>query len=136
MSLLDILRLARTEPVTLPAFIREVRDIQGVRVIRLQGPVGREIGRDAAAADEAASAEGAFVHPLLFDFRGTSGWDFSTVSYLVQSLRRRMAEGGRNIQVGIVNAPPRLLAELEIAKLDGLFRIFKTDEEAFAALAN
>jgi hypothetical protein len=44
MKLLHILGLGHNQPDELPEFIRELRDIRGVRVIRLQGPVGKDIG--------------------------------------------------------------------------------------------
>jgi anti-anti-sigma regulatory factor len=133
MSLLRILGLARAKPDTLPEFIRELQDIRGVRVIRMHGTVGKEIGAQAEAVDLAAArSEGVFARPLLFDFSGTTGWDFATVSYMVLALRRRMAA---HAQVGIVNPPPQLLAELEIAHVESLFRVFASEEEALAELS-
>jgi hypothetical protein len=76
MKLFTILGLNKPAPDTLPEFIRELQDTRGVRVIRLQGSVGKEIGAQAKAADEmAARSEGVFARPLLFDFKGTTGWD-------------------------------------------------------------
>jgi hypothetical protein len=133
MSLLTILGLARAKPDTLPEFIRELADIRGVRVIRLRGEVGKGIGQQAKAVDEAAArSEGVFARPLLFDFSGTTGWDFATVSYMVLALRRRMAA---HAQVGIINPPPPLIAELEIAHLTPLFRVFASEEQALADLS-
>ena len=37
--------------------------------------------------------------------------------------------------VGIINASPQLIAELEITKLKGMFSVFASEEEAIAALA-
>ena len=133
MHLLDVLGLTRDAPITLPAFIREVQDIRGVRVLRLQGPVGMEIGRQFAAAEEAAErSKDVFLRPLLIDFKGTTGWDFSTVAYVVETLRRRMPA---HMQVGIINASPQLAAEFKIAKLDGMFRFFASEEQALAELS-
>ena len=70
MNLLAILRLAKHPPDKMPAFIREVEDIQGIRVIRLQGTVGKEIGKQVDAANEAAASEGLFTRSVLFDFWG------------------------------------------------------------------
>lgn len=132
MKLLTILGIEKPAPDALPEFIRDIQDIGGVRVIRLQGPVGKEIGAQVKAADEAAArSEGVFARPLLFDFKGTTGWDFSTVSYLVLALRRRMAA---HAQVGIINPPPQLIAELELAKVEGLFRVFASEQQALAQL--
>jgi hypothetical protein len=132
MSLLTILRLANHGQDAIPDFIREVEDIRGVRVIRLQGAVGREIGPQASAADGAAARRpGMFERSVLFDFAGTTGWDFSTISYLVMALRRRMAA---RAHVGIINAPPRLLGELEIGHVKTLFRIYASEEQAIADL--
>jgi len=135
MNLLAILKHEKPAMDALPAFIREIQDIQGVRVIRLQGPVGMEIGRDAQAVDEAAArSEDVFSRPLLFDFKETTpeGVDFSTVAYLVQALRRRMPA---HAQVGIINAPATLIAELDIARLGTLFKIFDSEELALAELS-
>src|SRR6185295_8351892 len=110
----------------LPLFVREIEDIRGVRVIRLQGPVGMEIGEEAKATDEAAAkAEGVFMRPLLFDFKDATDVDFSTVGYMVQALHRRMSA---HAKVGIINPPPHLIAELEIAKINSLFRFFETEK--------
>lgn len=117
---------------SLPPFIRAVEDIRGVRVLRLHGPVGAEIAPQVDAADEYARATEAFGRPLLLDFKDTTGCDFATVAFLVRALRRRLAA---RAAVGIVNAPPYLVSELEIAKLQGLFRVFGSESEALAALA-
>jgi len=133
MKLFTIFGHAKAEPDAIPEFIRELQDIRGVRVIRLQGPVGKEIGREAQAVDEAAAkTEGVFSRPLLFDFKETTDWDFSTVAYLVQALRRRMPA---RAQVGVINAPPKLLAEIEIAKLGAMLRVFVSEEQALEALS-
>ena len=116
-----------------PAFIREIVDIHGVRVVRLQGPVGKEIGQQEHAAEEAAErTEGVFERSVLFDFKETTDWDSSTLAYLVQALRRRMSVRAR---VGIINPSPQLVAELEIARLQGFFRIFASEDEAIAELS-
>lgn len=117
----------------LPRSIRALEDIQGVRVIRLQGPVGREVGPDADAADhEAARAEGVFDRPVLFDFKDATDVDSATVAYLIRALSRRLAA---HVAVGIVNAPPILAGELEIARVQPLFRVFHSEEEAISELA-
>jgi hypothetical protein len=133
MSLHTILGHAKPARDVLPHFVCELQDIRGVRVIRLQGPVGMEIGQEAQAADEmAAKSEGVFTRPLLFDFKDTTAWDFSTVAYMVQALRRRMAA---HAQVGIINAPAQLVAEIEIAKVGSWFRVFASEEQALAELS-
>jgi len=38
-------------------------------------------------------------------------------------------------QVGIINPPPHLIAELEIARIGSLFRVFESEERALAELA-
>src|SRR5262249_5307282 len=126
MRLFEILRFVKPAPDALPAFIREVQDVRGVRVVRLQGEVGKEIGPGERAMDDAAGrSEGFFARPLLLDFAGATGCDFSTVSYLVLALRRRMAAHAR---VGVINPPPELIAEMKIAKVDTLFRVFASEE--------
>lgn len=133
MKLLAILRHAKPAMDALPAFIREIHDIQGVRVIRLRGAVGMQIGHEAEEVDGAAArSEDVFCRPLLFDFKDTTAVDFSTVAYLVQALRRRMPA---HAQVGIINAPATLIAELDMARLDTLFKIFDSEELAIAELS-
>jgi anti-anti-sigma regulatory factor len=133
MKLFAILGHAKPASDRPPDFIRELQDIRGVRVIRLQGPVGKEIGAQANAADKsAAESEGVFLRPLLFDFKETTHWDFVTIAYMVRALRRRMAA---HTQVGIINAPPQLVAELEMVKLDAMFHVFASEEQALAELA-
>lgn len=133
MNLLNVLGLAGDTPSPLPEFIREVQDIRGVRVLRLQGPVGKEIGRQFSAAEEAAErTKDVFLRPLLIDFKGTTGWDFATVAYVVETLRRRMPA---HVQVGIINPSPELIADFQIAKLDGMFRFFASEEQALTELS-
>ena len=92
-----------------------------------------EIGQQAQAADEAAAhTEGVFARPLLFDFKDVTDVDFSTVAFLVKALSRRVQA---HAQVGIINPPPHLIAELEIARIGSLFRVFESEERALAELA-
>jgi hypothetical protein len=133
MRLLSLLWHAKPAPDILPTFVREIEDVRGVRVIRLQGPVGKEIGEEAREIDEAAArTDGVFARPLLFDFAGTSGWDFATVSYLVLALKRRLTAHAR---VGIIHPSPPLVAELQLAKLDALFLVFASEEEGIDELS-
>ena len=118
---------------SVPDFIGEVQDVRGVRVLRLKGPVGKEIGRQFSVAEESAErSKDVFARPLLIDFRDSTDWDFSTVAYVVEALRRRVAA---HAQVGIVNASTQLVAEFKIARLDGLFRFFASEEQALAELS-
>src|SRR6185369_18013432 len=104
MSFFDFLSRRSSAQPALPAALREMVDIRGVRVVRLQGPVGKEAAVEAEEVRELSQrTEGGFSRPLLLDFAGTTGWDFSTVSYMVLALRRRVAAG---VPVGIINAPP------------------------------
>jgi hypothetical protein len=133
MKLLPILRREKPAQDAASELIREIQDVRGVRVIRLHGHVGMEIGPPVGATDEAVAAcEGRPSQPLLFDFSGASGCDVATVACLVQALRRRTAS---HAQVGIINAPARLIAELEIARVRPLFRLFASEERALAELA-
>src|ERR1700754_2845534 len=91
----------------LPSFIRAVEEVRGVRILRLQGPAGMEIGEEEPAAEAASKAAAAFSRPLLLDFQATTAWDTSTIAYLVRALRRRVAA---HAPVAIINAPPKLVA--------------------------
>ena len=133
MTLRSFLHLAEHAPGPLPESIRALEEIGGVRVVRLRGSVGREIGPQVDAADEAAAkTPGVFERPLLFDFKEATDVDSATVAYLIRALRRRVPA---HVPVGIVNAPPKLVAELEISRVEPLFRLFRTEEEAIAELA-
>lgn len=121
-------------PSPLPAFIRAVEEIQGVRIVRMQGPVGMQIGQEQQEAQETSDEiAGAFSRPLLLDFKATTAWDSSTIAYLVQALRRRMPA---HAKVAIINAPLKLLAELEISRLRDMFPIYSSEDEALAKLAD
>jgi anti-anti-sigma factor len=110
-----------------------MEDVQGVRIVRLKGAVGMEIGHEQRETEEAIeAAAGAFSRPLLLDFEATTAWDSSTIAALVQALRRRSTA---HAQVAIINVPPRLLAELEISRLRDLFPIYSSEGEALAKLA-
>ncbi len=131
--MLDILFHPAPPAHLLPSFIRAVEEVQGIRVIRLQGPVGTEIGKEEQEAETAGKAAVAFSRPLLLDFKDTTAWDSSTVAYLVRLLRRRVAA---HAAIGIINAPPKLLAELEISRLRDTFPIYSSEDEALGKLAN
>lgn len=91
-----------------------------------------EIGRAERAALEAIdAAAGAFSRPLLLDFEATTASDTSTIASLVEALRRRVAAHAR---VAIINAPPRLVAELEITRLRDMFPVYASEDEALAVL--
>jgi anti-anti-sigma factor len=119
-------------PPPLPSFIRAIEDVRGVRIVRLQGSIGMQIGREEREAQESreAAAE-AFSRPLLLDFNDATATDSSTIAALVQALRRRAAAQAK---VGIINAPPELRAELEISRLSDMFPIYPSEEEALAEL--
>lgn len=135
MSLTDLLRKHHPAPTLLPGFIRAVEDIGAVRVIRLQGDMGKGIGREVSDHVERLREEEAdvFDRSLLLDYEGTAQWDFSTVAYLVEALRRRMDTSAR---VGLINAPKELLDELDLAKLRELFVVYASEQEALAALSS
>ncbi len=120
-------------PRLLPPVVRAVEDVRGVRILRLQGPVGMQLGQQERAAVEASeAAAGAFSRPLLLDFEATTAWDSSTIAALVQALRQRLAA---HATVAIINAPRKLIAELEISRLSDMFPIYSSEEEALARLA-
>ena len=120
--------------VSTSSFIRAVEDVRGVRIIRLQGPVGVEIGQEEQEAEDASqSAAAAFSRPLLLDFNATTAWDSSTIAYLIRALRRRLAAQAK---VAIINAPPKLLAELDISRLRDMFPNYSSEEEALAKLVD
>lgn len=134
MKFASLLGKIESSPEALPGFVRAMEDVRGIRVLRLHGDVGRHIGPEVSALTAFARREGdVFDRPLLLDFAGTTGSDFSTVAYLVDALRRRVASSAH---VGILRAPKALLAELEIAKLAGLFSVFGSEEEALAQLGS
>ncbi len=121
-------------PSLFPLFIRAVEEIRGVRIVRLQGPAGMQIAQEQREAEESSEEiTGAFSRPLLLDFKATTAWDSSTIAYLVRALRRRMPARAK---VAIINAPLKLLAELEITRLRDLFPIYSSEDEALAKLAD
>ena len=121
-------------PHLLPAFIRAVEDVRGVRIVRLQGPVGMQIGKEEQEAEATSDKiAGAFSRPLLLDFKATTAWDSSTIAYLVRALRRRMPA---HAKVAIINAPLKLIALLEISRLRDMFPIYSSEDEALAKLAD
>ncbi len=92
-----------------------------------------QIGQEEREVEEASeAAAGAFSRPLVLDFEATTAWDSSTIASLVQALRRRLAA---QTKVAVINAPPRLLAELEISRLREMFPIYSSEDEAMAKLA-
>ena len=120
-------------PALFPPFIRAVEDVRGVRIIRLQGTVGMQIGKEEGEVEKSRWTAGAFSRPLLLDFKATTEWDSSTIAYLIRALRRRVPARAK---VAIINAPPKLLAELEISRVRDLFPIYSSEVEALAELAD
>jgi anti-anti-sigma regulatory factor len=132
--MLDILFHPSPASHLLPSFIRSVEDVGGVRILRLRGPVGKEIGGDVQKAEDAAKATpGVFSRPLLLDFKETTAWDSSTVAYLIRAMRRRVEA---HAPVAILNPPPKLLAELEISRLLELFPVYHSEDEALEKLVS
>lgn len=132
MSFLDALRRQPLAQTALPPFIRRIDEAPGVRILRLQGDVGKAIGREAKDAESAGDKAGDYEKNVLFDFAHVTVCDFSTVSFLVNSVRKHAA---RSTRVGIVNAGSQLKAELEISKLESILECFPSEEEALRALA-
>ena len=131
MGSLDVLLGFSPHSERFPEFIREVTDVEGVRIFRLQGPVGKEIGEQFSAAEDAAGPT-SHLKSLLIDFQGTTSADFTTVAFLVKLVRNRLSSGAR---VGIIHAPPALLAEIRIAKIDNILLVFDSEEEAIDVLS-
>lgn len=119
-------------PVGLPPFLRAVETIDGVCILRMQGNVGRCIAGEVNERADAVDGLELFNRPLLIDFSGTSGSDFSTVAYLVQAVRNRVHA---HAKVGILHAPKELKTQLEMAKVEGLFGMYEDEGEAIRALA-
>lgn len=132
MKLFGSLFTTAPDAAALPSYIKQVQDVRGVRVVRLHGPVGTAIGGEFTVENQAAAA-GPSTHarPLLIDFAEATDCDFSTVAYLVETIRNRLPRGAR---VGLINAPPELLAGVEIAKLGTLFSVYPSEAEAISGL--
>jgi anti-anti-sigma regulatory factor len=120
-------------PPQFPSFIRAVEDVRGVRIIRLQGTVGMQIGKEEGEIEKSRWTAGAFSRSLLLDFESTTEWDSSTIAYLVRAMRRRVSA---HAKVAIINAPPELVAVLEISRLRDLFPIYSSEDEALAKLGD
>ena len=118
----------------LPSCIKAIDDRAGVLIVRLQGDVGKAIGGEFQSDEERVkSMPHAWERSVIFDFADTREIDFATVSYLIQSLRNRATSHAR---VGIINALPKLRAEIQIAKLDNLLPTFASEGEALKALGS
>jgi anti-anti-sigma regulatory factor len=92
-----------------------------------------QIGKAEQDLEKSQWASGGFSRALLLDFRATTEWDSSTIAYLIRAVRRRLPG---HAKVAIINAPPKLLAELEITRLRDLFPIYSSEEEALAKLVS
>jgi len=111
----------------LPPYIRAVDARGDIKVVRLQGDVGKSIGEQVHVPDEALREPGEAGQSMIFDFAGTTGADFSTVSYLVEAVRYGKVSGTR---VGIINAPQELLAVIDVAKLSEICRVYESEDAA------
>lgn len=117
----------------LPPFVRSIEDIRGIRVVRLDGPVGKDSGDEMTEYRKRVQEHADFSRPLLLDFSDAKACDFTTVAFLVDALRKRMKE---DAHIGIVNAPKELVAELRLAQLQGVFPIFESESEAIDTMAS
>jgi anti-anti-sigma regulatory factor len=131
MHLLDFFSQDHQPTDVPPPFIRAIEEIGDVRILRLQGDVGAAIGPQVTERNRVGQSGGVFERPVVIDFAGTTGADFSTVSYLVDALRRRTRSGQR---VALINVPALLIAELEIARLKDRFPVYASEAEALRAL--
>jgi len=118
----------------MPDFVDAVEDVGRVRIARLRGNVGKAIGAEVEELHDAFEEDpGAFSRHLVLDFEVTEGADSSTVAYLVRALKARMPAG---MKVGLLHPPRELIAELEIARLEALFPVFESEEEARRGLGD
>lgn len=132
MSLRNLFHKTAPGPDSLPPYVREVNDVGGVRILRLQGHIGKETASQGEAYFSAAQQEPEpFNKSLLLDFAGTTGADFSTVAYIVRSVRARLKTGRR---VGIINATRELAGEIEIARLTDMLVMFDSEADALRVL--
>jgi|SoiMethySBSTD1v2_1073268.scaffolds.fasta_scaffold2669034_2 anti-anti-sigma regulatory factor len=135
MGVLDALYEAfgdrRVEPEP-PPRIKSVEERDGVTIVRLQGRVGMSLGAEATSVETRLNGgEGARERPVIIDFAGTREIDFTTLAVLVHALRDRDRTQAR---IGIINAPPKLRAEIDMAKLGKLLPVFGSEHEAVRAL--
>jgi anti-anti-sigma regulatory factor len=132
MGFFDLLRKKAPTRSVLPPFILRVEEVRGVRILRLNGDVGKSIGKEVQDAEGGSEKAGDYCKNVLFDFEQVTTCDFSTIAYLVNSLRKH---AGHSTRVGIIKPGDMLNAELEISKLDPLFECFASEEEAIEAFA-
>ncbi len=132
MGFLHLLKSSSPPPDALPAFVSRVDDIDGVRTVRLTGAIDHDIGAEVKQANASfEKSKDVFHRSVLLDFRDVTHTDSSTVAFLVDALRRRVAS---NARVGLLNPSQSLLSALEIARTRELFDVFDSEEEALASL--
>ncbi len=115
-------------------WIKELDDRRpDLRILRVQGDMTATVGAGVEEIYRQARLSGdALKRDLIIDFADATACNFSTLSYIVESLRIRVQSGRK---VALINVPRSLESNLEIAKVKELVPVYKTEEEAIAALA-
>jgi len=103
----------------------EIVDSKGIKVIALSGDV--DMHSSPELRKELMFMVRNKVTPLFVDFRGVSYIDSSGIATFVEGLKGMMAYGGKLKFVGI---PERIMEIFSFAKLDKVFEIYGTMNDA------
>ena len=104
----------------------EIVDNKGIKVISVSGDIDMYSSPD--LRKELMHLVHKKVNPLLVDFKGVSYIDSSGIATFVEGLKNMMAYGGK---LKFVSIPERIMEIFCFAKLDRVFEIYGTMDDAF-----
>jgi anti-sigma B factor antagonist len=104
----------------------QIADHKGIKVIELSGDVDMYSSPD--LRKEIMSFVQKKITPLCVDFRGVSYIDSSGIATFVEGLKGMMAYGGK---LKFIAIPERIMEIFCFAKLDRVFEIYGTIDDAF-----
>ena len=114
-----------------PSDMWQVEDVQGVRILKITGEFTSNTAPDfqkiCTHIGEEPDTKG-----VLFDLEGVTAIDTSAFACMVDFVRKHKRD---NIKIGIIHLTKIEKELLEILRLVGFIKTFKTREEAIASLS-
>ncbi len=129
------MKLLKIEPKLKPPFLEAIEDHESFFIIRLQGDIETSaLGQWHGKMSEIIDQTKIYARPIICDFGKVKDCDTATVAALIKRFSEFRKEGTGKLV--FFNIQGELQSIFEITRLDQLFTVRKTQEEAVAALAD